>query len=41
MELVRKERTIMKTTRTLLLLSIVAMLFSSCQKDSVTFRLRF
>lgn len=31
----------MKTTRTLLLLSIVAMLFSSCQKDSVTFRLRF
>ena len=31
----------MKTTRTLLLLSLVAMLFSSCQKDSVTFRLRF
>lgn len=31
----------MKTTRTLLLLSFVAMLFSSCQKDSVTFRLRF
>lgn len=31
----------MKKTRTLLLLSLVAMLFSSCQKDSVTFRLRF
>ena len=31
----------MKTTRTLLLLTLVAMFFSSCQKDSVTLRLRF
>ena len=31
----------MKTNRLLLLLSLVTLLLSSCQKDSVTFRLRF